>query len=146
MSFIDDLGFLIGACSISKVGKLLEKEGEIALEWGANNLVTYDMSKPEATLFSQARHQKLVKQLSEMQVRFGRKTISLNKEATRWLGIWLDSHLNFAAHFNERMRKAKAAEFRIMASISSEDKICCPENCSFVRSRAMVERLETLSK
>lgn len=26
---------------------------------------------------------------------------------------WLDSHLNFAAHVNERMKKAKAAEFRI---------------------------------
>ena len=35
------------------------------------------------------------------------------KDATRWLAVWLDSHLNFAFHFNERMKKAKTAEARI---------------------------------
>ena len=67
------------------------------------------MSKTEAVLFSKARHQKLIKQISENQLRFGGKTVFFNKEATRWLGVWLDSHLNF----NERMKNARAAELRI---------------------------------
>lgn len=29
------------------------------------------------------------------------------------IGIWLDSHLNFSAHINERIKKAKATEARI---------------------------------
>ena len=48
VSFVDDLGFLTSSHSISKVGKLLEKAGKIALEWGASNSVTYDMNKTEA--------------------------------------------------------------------------------------------------
>ena len=49
----------------------------------------------------------------ETQIRFRGQTIYFNKEATRLEGIWLDSHLNFAAHINERVRKAKATGARI---------------------------------
>ena len=63
--FIDDLGFLIADRSISKIAKTLEKVGQIALEWGANNAVTYDTSKTEAVLFSRARRQKLTKLLED---------------------------------------------------------------------------------
>ena len=123
VSFVDDLGFLTSGRSISIVGKLLEKAGKIALEWGGNNSVTYDMSKTEVVLFSKARHQKLVKQISETQLRFGGETVFFNKEATRWLGVWLDSHLNFAAHVNERMKKARAAELRIKG-LSKTYRLC----------------------
>ena len=71
------------------------------------------MSKTEAILFSKARRQKLTRQLSEAELKVGGQTVLFNKEATRWLGIWLDTHLNFAFHVNERMKKAKAAEFNI---------------------------------
>ena len=40
VSFVDNLGFLTSGRSISIVGKLLEKAGKIALEWGGNNSVT----------------------------------------------------------------------------------------------------------
>ena len=112
VSFIDDLGFLTADRSISKIAKTLEKVGRIALEWGANNAVTYDTSKTEAVLFSKARRQKLAK-LLKTRLRIGGETVLFKKEATRWLGVWLDSHLNFAFHVNERMKKAKAAEAQI---------------------------------
>lgn len=54
ISFVDDLGFLIGGHSPREVGRILEKAGQSALEWGANNLVTYNISKTEAILFSKA--------------------------------------------------------------------------------------------
>ena len=112
LSFIDDLGFLTADRSVSKIAKTLEKVGQIALEWGANNAVTYDTSKTEAVLFSRARRQKLTK-LLETRVRVGGETVCFKKEATRWLGVWLDSNLNFAFHVNERIKKAKAAEAQI---------------------------------
>ena len=112
VSFVDDLGFITADRSISKIAKTVEKAGHIVLEWGANNAVTYDMSKTEAILFSKARRQKLTR-LLETRLRVGGETVLFKKDATQWLGIWLDSHLNFAFHFNERMKKAKAAEARI---------------------------------
>lgn len=95
-----------------KITKTLKKAGHIALEWGAKNAVTYDMSKTEAVLFSKARQQKLTR-LLETRLRVSGETLLFEKDATRWLGVWLDSRLNFAFHFNERMKKAKAAEARI---------------------------------
>ncbi len=46
-------------------------------------------------------------------MRIGGETVCFKKEATRWLGIWLDSKLNFIFHVNERLKKAKAAEAQI---------------------------------
>ena len=39
--------------------------------------------------------------------------VPFNTEATRWLGVWLDSGLSFKAHYQTCMRKAQAAENRI---------------------------------
>lgn len=60
LSFVDGLGFLTAAHSIGEVRRTLEKSWKNCLRQGANNSVTYDMSKTEAILFSKARHQKLV--------------------------------------------------------------------------------------
>ena len=113
LSFMDDLGFLTAGHSVWEITKTLEEAGKIALDWGENNAVTYDISKTEAILFSKARNQKLTKQLSETELRFGDQVISFSREATRWLGMWLDSSLSFGAHISERFKKAKIAETRI---------------------------------
>ncbi len=54
----------------------------------------------------------MLEQLTATQLRFGGQAIRFNQEATRWLGIGLDSHLNFGPHFKERLQKAKTAEAR----------------------------------
>lgn len=56
ISFIDILSFLISGNFISIMAKLIKKASKIVLEWGANNLVTYNMSKTEVVLFSKAYH------------------------------------------------------------------------------------------
>ena len=45
----------------------------------------------------------------------GDHNIEFNKEATRWLGIWLDSGLSFKEHYQKRFLKAKQAEKRLKA-------------------------------
>ena len=86
LSFMDDLGFIAAGNSVIGIRKILEKAGKIPLSWGTRNAVTYDISKTEAMLFSKARKQKLLKQLTATQLRFGGQTIRFNQEATRWLG------------------------------------------------------------
>lgn len=112
VSSVDDLGFITADRSISKIAKTTKKAGHIMLEWGANNAVTHDMSKTEAVLFLKARWQKFTR-LLETRLRVAGETVLFKKNATQWLGVWPNSHLNFAFHFNERMKKAKAAEARI---------------------------------
>ena len=93
--------------------KALEKVAKTVIEWGIRNAVTYDTSKTEAVLFSKVRRQKLNKQLFDTKIKVGSERISFNKEATRWLGIWVDSQLKFSSHIHERIKRARIAEIQI---------------------------------
>ena len=45
--------------------------------------------------------------------RVGNHQVAYNKEATRWLGVYLDSSLTLKEHHRTRMRKARQAEGRL---------------------------------
>ena len=113
LSFVDDLGFIASGSSVKEIVKALEKVAKEVIEWGMLNAVTYDTSKTEAILFSKSHRQRLNKQLRKAKIKVGNKEISFNKEATRWLGVWLNSQLEFTSHINERVRRARTAEIQI---------------------------------
>lgn len=50
--FIDDLGFIALGRLVKKIVKVLEKVAQEVIKWGRLNIVTYDISKTEAVLFS----------------------------------------------------------------------------------------------
>ena len=75
------------------------------------NRISFEVDKTEAVLFTKKR--KLAKEVNQARIRLEDNSISYNKEATRWLGIWLDSGLSFKAHYQTRLQKAKAAENRL---------------------------------
>ena len=113
LSFVDDLGFIASGTSVQEISKTLETVASSVLRWGLTNAVTYDTSKTEAVLFSKSHRQRLNKQLRETKIQVGNEKIMFNKEATRWLGVWLDSQLKFTSHINERVKRARTAEIQI---------------------------------
>ena len=113
LSFVDDLGFIASGSSVKEIAKDLEKVGNLIVEWGSKNAVTYDTAKTELVLFSRARQQRLNQHLRDTTVLVRGKRIKFNKEATCWLGIGLNSQLKFTAHINERLKKAKSVEIQI---------------------------------
>ncbi len=44
-----------------------------------------------------------------------------NKEATRWLGVWLDSQLKFTSHINERVKKARITEIQLKGLTNTQE-------------------------
>jgi hypothetical protein len=78
--------------------------------------VSFEVDKTEAVLFTKKR--KLTKKIQLAKINLQDKRIKFNSEATKWLGIWLDSGLSFKAHYQTRLQKAKSAENRLR-SISS---------------------------
>ena len=46
-------------------------------------------------------------------IQVGNHQVAYNKEATRWLGVYLDSSLTLKEHHRTRMRKARQAEGRL---------------------------------
>ncbi len=112
-SFIDDLGFLVAGNSMLEINRSLERVGKISVDWGRRNAVTYDISKIKVILFSKARNRNLVKQLTDTKLKIGGQTICFTQNATRWLNMWLNSHLNFNDHVSERLGEAKIENSRI---------------------------------
>ena len=78
--------------------------------------MSFEVEKTEAVLFTRKR--KLAKKIRQARINLQGKRIKFNSEATKWLGIWLDSGLSFKTHYQTRLQKAKAAENRLR-SISS---------------------------
>ena len=110
LSFVNDLGFIASGTSVQKISKTLEIVALSVFRWGLTNVVTYDTSKTEAVSFSKLHRQQLNKQLRETKIQVGNEKFMFNKEATRWLGVWLDSQLKFISHINERVKKVCTAE------------------------------------
>jgi hypothetical protein len=58
------------------------------LQWAQQNAVEFDAPKTDAVLFSRRRGA-----FPQNVIDVNGKEITFNKKATKWLGIWLDSHL-----------------------------------------------------
>ncbi len=113
LSFVDDLCFIATGFSVKELAKSLGQVAQVVLDWGKSNVVTYDIAKIEAVLFSKSHRQRINKQIAVVNIEIGTEKIKFNKEATRWLGIWLDSQLKFTAHINEKLLRARTAEIQI---------------------------------
>ena len=113
LSFIDNLRFIASGISVKDAVKTLEKVAKTVSEWEMLNTMTYNTSKIEAVFFSKSHQQWLNKQLREAKIKVKNERIIFNKEATRWLRIWLDSQLKFISYINKKMRKTCAAKVQI---------------------------------
>jgi hypothetical protein len=108
--FADDLDMLIAASLVTQISKQLQRAGEAAIAWGQDNTVQFDREKTEAVLFTRQRGRLLREQIEHAWVQIEDHMVPFNKEATCWLGIWLDTRLLFKAHFQMHMQKARKAE------------------------------------
>ena len=78
-----------------------------SIGWAANSGVAFDHGKTEATIF---RGKKTAPTAT---IKVGTSTIPFNKEATRWLGVWLDSQLTLKNHYAIRLKGGKKAMARL---------------------------------
>lgn len=117
-SFADDCGFLVEAENVPGVVEKLQEVGCHAINWGTSNLLQFDHGKTEAVVFTKKR--KLRAQIRNSNIQIGGHLIKFNNEATRWLGFWLDSALNFRYHKEVCIQKARRAEARLRSIVSKK--------------------------
>ena len=101
LSFADDIGIIAIEGSIRETTRTLEQAGQEAINWGLQNSVSFEVDKTGAVLFTKKR--KLAKEAKQARIRLENQRIRYNKEATRWLGVWLDSGLSFKTHYQTRL-------------------------------------------
>ena len=113
LSFADDIGLLASGHSVKEVCDKLQKAARVAIEWGNENVVQFDAGKTEAVLLTRKHGWELKDQIQQAQVEVDGHHVPFNPEATRWLGVWLDSGLNLKVHYQTCMCKARAAEHQV---------------------------------
>ena len=101
-SYMDDVAIIAtGKSAVANV-KLLERAAAITFEWAAANAVAFDDSKSELIHFTRSR-----RPLQTLQLPNG--TVVQPAPVLRWLGVFLDSKLNFKAHVATKVAAAQRA-------------------------------------
>jgi hypothetical protein len=114
LSFVDDLGWVATGKDGNQVVEKLEACAAESIEWASRRDLQFDTAKTEAALFTRrGGHQKHLRPKVTEKSNVGDGFVRFNKEATRWLGVWMDPDLRFTEHHNRCMKKARAAEARL---------------------------------
>jgi len=107
LSFVDDISWWADGAHSSAVAAKLSAAAAASIDWAAANGVAFDYDKMEAALFHKKRT------ASTATVAVGANEVPFNKEATRWLGIWLDAQLSLKEHHATRMKEGSKAMTRL---------------------------------
>ena len=111
LSFVDDLGWVATGKDVNQVVRKLEACAAESIEWASRRDLQFNTGKTEAALFTHRRgHKKHLRPKLTAKIKVGDGFFQFNKEATWWLGVWMDAHLTFKEHHNCCMKKARAAE------------------------------------
>ena len=101
LSFVDDISWWADGMDDKEVAAKLTAAATASIEWAAKNGVAFDHSKTEAALFHRKRS------TPRATVKVGNDAVPLKWEATRWLGVWLDSQLMLKGHHTVRMKEGR---------------------------------------
>jgi len=107
LSFVDDISWWVDGADSTAVAAKLSAAAAAAIGWAAENGVAFNSGKTEAALFHKKRS------APRATVAVGTNSVPFNKEATRWLGIWLDAQLSLKEHHATRMNEGRKALTRL---------------------------------
>jgi len=111
ISFVDDVAWVVEGEDVGECKQQLERWAAETTVWAKQNACQFDIEKMEAMLFTRRRKNKEPK--INARVRVGDHEVSYNKEATRWLGVWLDDVLTLNDHTKKTLAKARRAQNRV---------------------------------
>src|SRR6266536_2751544 len=101
MSYINNIDLVASSESIEENCKILKESVIRIFEKGADNLIQFDLEKTELIYFHSKRN------IDEnVNICFLENYLVEAKPIVKWLGIWLDSKLNFKEHVEKRMAQA----------------------------------------
>jgi len=108
--FVDNVGWWPEGKNADEVAGKLTQAAAAAIEWAGRNGVAFDHGKTEAALFWRRKRKGT---LTAAMVKVGGKEVPFNREATRWLRVWLDSQLTLKEHHATRRKSGRNAMNRL---------------------------------
>jgi hypothetical protein len=133
ISFVDDVAWVVEGEDVGECTQRLEGCGREAQIWANENACQFEIEKTEAISFTRKRSNKEPKMKAKTRV--GSHEVQYNKEATRWLGVWLDSMLTLNDHTKKTFAKARRAQNRVQSLMTT--KGLSPEGCQRIQIAAV---------
>src|SRR6266498_3374400 len=101
MSYIDNIDLVASSESIEKNYRILKEAAIRIFEKRADNLIQFNPEKTELIHFHSKRN------IDEnVNICFSENYLVEAKPTVKWLGIWLDSKLNFKKHIEKKVAQA----------------------------------------
>jgi hypothetical protein len=126
LSFVDDHRWIATGKDVNQVVRKLEACAAESIEWASRQDLQFDSAKKKAALFTRRiGHKNHLRPKLTAKIKVGDGFVRFNKEATRWLGVWMDAHLTFKKHYNRCKMMARAAEAQ--TTHSDEDALNDPK-------------------
>jgi len=111
---MDNLGWVATGSDVNQVLMILERCAANSIESAGRRGLQFDTAKTEVALFTRRRgHEEHLRPKLTAKIKVGDGFIRFNRQATRWLGVWIDARLKLKEHHNRCMKKATAAEARL---------------------------------
>ncbi len=98
MSYINNIGLVASLESIEKNYKILKEIIIRIFEKGVDNLIQFDLEKTELIYFHSKRNIN-----KNVNICFSKNYLVEAKPTIKWLGIWLDSKLNFKEYIEKKV-------------------------------------------
>jgi hypothetical protein len=133
ISFVDDVAWVVEGEDVGECTQRLEGCAREAQIWARENASQFDIKKTEAILFTRKRSNKEPKM--KVKIRVGSHEVQYNKEATRWLGVWLDSMLMLNDHTKKIFAKPTKAQNRVRSLMNVRG--LNPEGCQRIQIAAV---------
>jgi hypothetical protein len=118
ISFVDDVAWVVEGVDVGECTQRLERCAAGVQKWARENACQFDIEQTEAMLFSRRRNIK--EPQMKAKIRVGSHEVRYNKEATRWLGVWLDDMLTLKDHTKITMAKARRAQNRVRSLMNKK--------------------------
>jgi len=111
---VDDVGWVVTGNDVNQDVIVLERCAAKSIEWASRRRLQFDTATPEAALFTCRRgHERHLQPQLTAKIEVGEGFIRFNREATHWLGVWMNAHPTLEEHHNRSMKRAPAAEARL---------------------------------
>jgi len=110
ISFVDDVAWVVEGEDVGECTQQLEKCAAETTIWAKKTACQFDIEKTEVMLFTRQRSNQEPKMNARLRV--ANHEVSYNKEATRWLGVWLDDMLTLNDHTKKTLEKARRVQNR----------------------------------
>jgi hypothetical protein len=133
ISFVDDVAWVVEGMDVGECTQKLEECPAKAQKWMKENPCQFDIEKTEAMLFSRKRGNKEPK--IKPRLRVGSHEVSYNKDATKWLGVWLDDMLTLKDHTKKTVAKARRAQNRVRSLMNNKGQ--SPGACQRIQVAAV---------